>query len=126
MFIVLDLAITQKIIANFETGFYDTVMMKGGTKWTYWIAQYLVDVLLLLIFVPMLELTAYLFGLVLPGISYLYILYAFAQPFFLYMICYLVGNVLKKFYWLVYVLSMLTVILGATLASVANGFAKAE
>ena len=54
LFIVLDLAILQKIIANFETGFYDAVMMKGGTKWTYWLAQYVIDVLLLLIIIPIL------------------------------------------------------------------------
>ena len=95
LFIVLDLAITQKIMANFESGFYDAVMMKGSTKWTYWMAQYVIDVLLLLICLPILELTAKLFGLVLPGITYLYLLYAFAQPFFLYSICYLVGNTIK-------------------------------
>ena len=61
--IMIDALLAGSILSRFQTGFYDAAMMKGGTKWTYWSAQYTIDVLLMMIFVPSLVLTAYIFGL---------------------------------------------------------------
>lgn len=60
-------------MTKFSTGFYDAIMIKGGTKFSFWFAQYTVDVLLLLLMLPIFEVFAYLFGVLLPGIWFLYI-----------------------------------------------------
>ena len=63
-----------------------------------------------------------LFGIKLPGVWFLFIQYAIAQPLFLYTLCYYLGAVLKSDkLWIVTLVSFLTAILAATLASVAGG-----
>ena len=53
LLIFVDVIATGPILQRFETGFYDAVMMKGATKWTYWISFYLVDVAIILILLPL-------------------------------------------------------------------------
>ena len=65
-------------MTKFNTGFYDAVMMKGGTKISFWFAQYIMDVFLILLILPILEVFAYLCGVIMPGIWFIYIQYAFA------------------------------------------------
>ena len=57
-----------------------------------------------------------------PGLWLLVIQYALAQPLFIYNMCYITGNTFKKADWVAYVASMVTIIIGMTLVSVAGGF----
>ena len=61
--IMIDINMIVMILTRFSTGFYDAAMMKGGTKLTYWTSQYIIDVLVLMVFLPPLALSGYIFGL---------------------------------------------------------------
>ena len=122
MLIAIDVIIIGTIISRFETGFYDAAMMKGATKGTYWMSIYIVDVLIILILLPIFELSGMLFGIRLPGVWFLFIQYAIAQPLFLYTLSYYLGAVFKSDkLWVVTLVSFLTNIIAATLASLAGG-----
>ena len=63
-----------------------------------------------------------LFEIRLPGVWFLFIQYALAQPLFLYAVSYYIGAVLKsQKLWVITLVSFLTNIIAATLASLAGG-----
>jgi hypothetical protein len=73
-----------RLQSRIETGFYDAVMMRGATKWSYWLAQYINEVLSLMIPLPILMITQICFGINCPGIWLPWMQYAFTEPLFLY------------------------------------------
>ena len=62
---------------RFETGFYDTLMMSGATKTSFWLSYYVKDVLLYMIFGVIFYVGMKIFVEVPEGFVVLYTLYAF-------------------------------------------------
>ena len=52
MFVIIAIqgTLIQTLISRIEGGFYDTVLMSGATKLTFWTALYLKDVTIYMIF----------------------------------------------------------------------------
>ena len=66
-------------------------MMRGSTKWSYWLSQYCVDVVTLLIPIPIFELSFLLFGIQVPGFWAVFVIFAVSEPLFQYSFIYLFG-----------------------------------
>ena len=62
---------------RFETGFYDTLMMSGATKTSFWLSYYVKDVLLYMIFGVVFYVGMMIFAEVPDGFVVLYALFAF-------------------------------------------------
>lgn len=85
---IIHVTIISKIAKNFESGFYTSAQMKGSTRMTYLLGTYLVDVFHYLLFIPVNQFILFCFNIVMPGFWVTSLLWAFADPLFLYFLCY--------------------------------------
>ena len=98
-------------------------MMRGSTKWSYWLAKYVMDTIVLLIPLPFFELSFFLFGIQFPGFWAIYAMFAFTEPLFQYVFIYLFGIAWDTGADFVFIVSILGIILGNTLSGIASGLA---
>lgn len=110
-------------MGRIESKFYDAVMMRGSTKWSYWLAKYVMDTIVLLIPMPFFELSFFLFGIQFPGFSAIYAMFAFTEPLFQYVFIYAFGIAWDSGASFVFVVSILGIILGNTMSGIASGLA---
>ena len=88
LMLILVLVMIARTAERIKTRFYDSLMMRGATKWSYWLAQYCVDVVTLLIPIPIFELSFLLFGIQVPGFAAVFVLFAVSEPLFQYVFKY--------------------------------------
>ena len=84
MFLIMIAILCGRLFGRIETGFYDAVMMRGATKFTFWLPAYFNEVLGLLLPLPALLITQACFGIVCPGIWFPWMQFAFTEPLFLF------------------------------------------
>ena len=119
-FLVIAAVIVQRQTRRIETRFYDNVLMRGATKWSYWLSCYMNDVLTCLVALPVLYASLYLYDISGPGFGILWIQYSFAEPLFLYTWIYISSIAVRGPLWLTGVLSLIAIILsqvGTTLGA---------
>ena len=86
--IILNVFINSRVARNFETGFYNSVMMRGGSRMSYLFGMYVADVCHHLL-VPIISKLVFLFwGFVTPGFILPTITWAFTNPIYLYFLQY--------------------------------------
>ena len=95
-FIALDSALILLIKSRIENGFYDTLMMRGATKFSYWSAHYVKDFCLYMMTIVVFAIGSILFGKLPDGILVLYTLFALAEPFFIYSWVYFFSAICNK------------------------------
>ena len=80
--------INMRIVRNFKSGFYTTALMKGSTRFTYLFGMYIVDVFHYLMFLGFNQIVILCFDITMPGFWFTSILWAIADPLFLYTLAY--------------------------------------
>ena len=98
--------------------------MRGATKWSYWSACYINDVLTLLTAAPILYISLLAFRIVAPGFVFVWIQYAFAEPLFLYTLIYFTTIVTDGSVNWTSTVSISTILILSIIVQCATGFAK--
>ena len=60
-FYIVIINILGRLGGRIETGFYDAAMMRGATKWSYWMSSYINDVLVNMVPAPIIVLMLLVF-----------------------------------------------------------------
>ena len=66
-FMALDATLILLIKSRIENGFYDTVLMRGSTKFSYWAAHYIKDFCLYEMTIVVYAIGSYFFGIIPDG-----------------------------------------------------------
>lgn len=89
LMLVVHILMFGKLAKNFESGFYNSSLMKGSTRMTYMLAMYVTDIAHIIIFLAICEIVLYIFNFIIPAFWILTITYAFADPLYVYFYAYL-------------------------------------
>ena len=71
--LVIAAIIIRRQTTRIETRFYDNMLMRGATKWSYWTSCYLNDVLTCLAGLPVLWICLWIYDISGPGLGVLWI-----------------------------------------------------
>ena len=85
---MLNFMLMNKLVQYFESGFYNTVLMKGSTRSTFLLGMYIVDISHGLMVLPIVYVALFAFGFVIPGFWLSALMWSFANPLFLYLMSY--------------------------------------
>lgn len=96
LFLALNAITTRMIASRFNNGFYNVLMMKSGEKQAYFWAIYIVDVTVHLMSMAIMLLLIYCFGFRIPNFWIPCLLFALANPLFIYVLIGFICLVLKK------------------------------
>jgi hypothetical protein len=95
--VLLLTVLTSTLIVNrFDNGFYFLLMTKSGDKKLYFASIYLVDVLIHTLVILVIIVIVYIFGLRIPELWYLSLLFVLANPMFICAFTCLGGLVIRK------------------------------
>ena len=84
------------VLTRFTTGFYNVLMMKSGERSVYFWSMYFIDVGIHIISLTLYYAVVLGFGFRLAGFWLVCILFAFANPLFIYAVVLLCTLVLRK------------------------------
>ena len=93
---ILSLIIAAVVLNRFTSGFYNVLMMKSGERSAYFWSMYFVDVSIHSISLIFYYAVLYGFGFRLAGFWFVCLLFAFANPLFLYTVVILSTFVFRK------------------------------
>ena len=96
MILGLDGTLIFLIRKRIECDFYDTLLMSGATKLTFWTTHYIKDVLAYSFFGFIFYFVMKVFSVVPEGITELYFMFIFIQPIYLYGVTHFFSAVLNK------------------------------
>ena len=96
LMVAMDTTLAFLIKSRIENNFYDTVMMRGGTKITYWLSHYLKDFTLYMMPVVVFLLVSEFIGHIPNGMLLIYTQFALVQPLFIYTLVYFFSVVCNK------------------------------
>ena len=109
------------MIQRIEGGFYDTVMMSGATKFTYWTAHYLKDVATYMTFGFVNFAIMKSFAAPFDGFLVIFTLFALTQPVYVYSIVYFFSSICNKKGNLAHIILIALGVTGLATANLVNG-----
>ena len=109
------------MIQRIEGGFYDTVMMSGATKFTYWTAHYLKDVAIYMTFGVVNFVIMKVFASAVDGFPVIYTQFALSQPLYVYSIVYFFSSICNKKGNLAHIILIALGVTGLATANLING-----
>ena len=87
--IVLNILMVLRLASHFRSGFYNSAVMRGSTRMSFFLGAYFIDVLTCMLFLPIVYGLTTLFGFVMPAFWLPAIIWTFTQPLWTHSICYL-------------------------------------
>lgn len=77
-----------RLANHFSNGYYNSVVMRGGSRISFFLGSYFIDVLTCMLLLPISYGLATLYGMVLPAFWLPIIVWSFTQPLYVYCLCY--------------------------------------
>ena len=126
MILGLDGYLILTIRKRIECDFYDTILISGATKFTFWMSHYIKDLLMYSFFGIIFYIIMRVFSIVPEGMVELYFMFIIIQPIYLYAVTHFFSAVLNKKGFLLQILSVALVISANMTSSSVSGMRKAN